>query len=77
MTPQEYWQDLYAFHANCLPSHKVIKYKLAGVFSESAAREKGTTLIPAVLDLGNSPPEALPESLLVAIGLTALAINND
>lgn len=75
MTNQEYWQDLYAYHANRLPQHKVLKYKLAGCFAESSARERGTTLVPCNMALGNSPPAQLPENLLVAIGLNTLAIN--
>jgi hypothetical protein len=74
MNTQQYWQDLYAYHANCLPQSKVLKYKLAGAFSESAARERGSTLIPACMDMGDLRPEELPEILLVAIGFTVLAI---
>lgn len=78
MTKEEYWRDLLAYWAGLLPQEKVLKYKLAGCFAESAARERGSTLIADdMLPPGEFPrPEQLPEELLVAVGMSVLAVKD-
>ncbi len=75
MTRDEYWQAFLKFQTGTLTEAEQYRFRVAGVLAEAAARDRGSSLVPFDLRVGNSPPQELPDELLIAIGLSVMGIS--
>ena len=70
MNGAEYWKAIAQWGTLDLTPEEWAKYKLAGLFCESLARDRGDSIIPASYPESALPVEQIPESMLVLVGIT-------
>lgn len=74
MTPAAYWQALDRYHQGLLTPAESYHYQVAGILAESAARERGCSLLPASLCQPDVLPQQLERETLIVLGLTMLVL---